>query len=173
MSERSRQDLRTVVMAVVAAAVTGLAVPAVSAAFDAGNAERVEGKVTQTSSLGPGRSIKGAACDPTGTSYVSCGRVRLTLPNAGRVLLTLDGAWDSTAAPSVGRCRFFGPGTSNEQVNFGEPVDSETAHNFGFNEVTKRVLRGQRTFGLECREFAADTIAFEEIMMSAVFLGKQ
>lgn len=172
MREGTKRDLRTVVVAVFAAAATGTAIPAIGAVFDAGNTKRVAGKVAQTS-LGPGRSVVGSACDPTSNSYVSCGSVRLTLPAGGRVLLTLDGVWETTTAPSVGRCRFFGPGTSNEQVNFGEPADSETAHHLGFNEVTKKVLRGQRTFGLECREFGADTIAFEEIMMSAVFVGKR
>ena len=86
-------------------------------------------------------------------------------------MLTMDGAWATSTAPSIGRCRFFGPGTSNQQVNLGEPSDSATDHFFGLNEVTKRVNGGTRTFGLECREFAADTISFKEIMLSAVYVG--
>jgi len=173
MRELTKRDLRTVLIAAVAAVVTGTAIPAVGGLLERPESSRSEASPATMAAIGPGRSIKGSACDPTSNSYVSCGSVRLTLPAGGRVLLTLDGVWETTTAPSVGRCRFFGRGTSNEQVNFGEPADSETTHHFGFNEVTKKVLRGQRTFGLECREFGADTIAFEEIMMSAVFVGKR
>ncbi|HZK49979.1 MAG TPA: hypothetical protein VFD47_00235 [Actinomycetota bacterium] len=212
----TKQDLRTVVIAVVAAAVTGLAVPAVSAVVRATNADKVDGRhavgsgATQAERArrlvatgkngklpngiiakapnadkldgldstdlmrgsGPGRSVvNGPGCDPTTSSYVSCGAVQLKLPRRGRVMLTMDGAWATSTAPSIGRCRFFGPGTSNQQVNLGEPTDSATDHFFGLNEVTKRVSGGTRTFGLECREFAADTISFKEIMLSAVYVG--
>ena len=98
MREGTKRDLRTVVVAVFAAAATGTAIPAIGAVFDAGNTKRVAGKVAQTS-LGPGRSVVGSACDPTSNSYVSCGSVRLTLPAGGRVLLTLDGVWETTTAP--------------------------------------------------------------------------
>jgi hypothetical protein len=167
MSERSSTRLGTVVVAVVAAVVTGTALPAVGEllARDDGTTEEV------TASVGPGRSTRGKSCDPTTPTYVSCGSVRLQLPRRGRVQLTLDGRWATSTAPSLGRCRFFGPGTSNEQVNFSEPTDSEINHHFGFNEVTASVPKGRRTFGLECREFEADTISFNEIMMSAVFVG--
>ncbi|CAN5735416.1 hypothetical protein BH20ACT23_BH20ACT23_16350 [soil metagenome] len=216
MSEHSKRDLRTVVIAVVAAAVTGLAIPAVSAVVRATNADKVDGRhavgsgATQTERArklvatgkngklpntiiakapnankldgldssdlmrgsGPGRSIvNGPGCDPMTTTYVSCGAVQLRLPRRGKVMLTMDGAWVSSTAPSIGRCRFFGPGTSNQQVNLGEPNDSETDHFFGLNEVTGRVNGGNRTFGLECREFAGDTISFKEIMLSAVYVG--
>ncbi|MGH2774532.1 MAG: hypothetical protein ACRDJT_03745 [Actinomycetota bacterium] len=215
MRERSRHDLRTGVVAVVAAAVTGLAVPAVSAVVQATNADKVDGRhavgsgATQTErarklvatgkngklpngiiakapnankldgldstdlmrGAGPGRSIvNDLGCDPTTNSYVSCGRVQLKLPRRGKVMLTMDGAWATSAAPSIGRCRFFGPGTSNQQVNLGEPGDSDTDHFFGLNEVTQRVNGGTRTFGLECREFAGDTISFKEIMLSATYV---
>jgi hypothetical protein len=48
MRERSRQDLRTVLIAVVAAAVTGLAVPAVSAVVRVTNADKVDGRRSQS-----------------------------------------------------------------------------------------------------------------------------
>jgi hypothetical protein len=218
MRERSRQDLRTVLIAVVAAAVTGLTVPAVSAVVRVTNADKVDGRhavgsgVTQTErarklvatgkngklpngiiakapnankldgldstdlmrGAGPGRSIvNGPGCDPTTTTYASCGVVQLKLPRRGKVMLTMDGAWATSTAPSIGRCRLFGPGTSNQQVNLGEQVDSGTDHFFGLNEVTERVDGGTRTFGLECREFTGDTIIFKEIMLSAVYLGRR
>ena len=172
MREPANRDLRTIMVAVVAAAVAGAAVPAVGAMVGAETAGRVDGG--GRASIGPGKSVvNGFGCDPTTTQYVSCGSLRLNLPRRGPVLLTMDGAWDTTTAPSLGRCRFFGPGTSNEQVNFGEPADSATDHHFGFNEVTKRVARGGRTFGFECREFTGDTIVFKEIMMSAVYVGQR
>ena len=212
----AKRDLRTAAIAVVAAAVTGLAVPAVSAVVRATNADKVDGRhavgsgTTRTDrarklvatgqngrlpnaiiakapnankldgldstdlmrGTGPGRSIvNGPGCDPTTDTYVSCGGVQLKLPRRGKVSLTMDGAWATSTAPSIGRCRFFGPGTSNQQINLGEPGDSETDHFFGLNEVTKRVNGGTRTFGLECREFAGDTISFKEIMLSAVYVG--
>ena len=214
--DETRRDLRTVVIAVVAAAVTGLAVPAVSAVVRATNADKVDGrhavgsgatqaerarKVVATGrngklpnaiiakapnankldgldstdfmrGAGPGRSVvNGPGCDPTTSTYVSCGAVQLKLPRRGRVMVTMDGAWATSTAPSIGRCRFFGPGTSNQQVNLGEPVDSATDHFFGLTEVTKRVNGGTRASGLECREFAGDTITFKEIMLSAVYVG--
>jgi hypothetical protein len=169
MSDRSSSRLGTIVAAVVAAVVTGTALPAVGLLAGSRDDGGAAGAVS--ASLGPGRSTRGTSCDPTTTIYVSCGSVRLQLPRRGRVQLTLDGAWTTSTAPSLGRCRFFGPGTSNEQVNFGEPTDSETNHHFGFNEVTASIPKGRRTFGLQCREFTADTISFNEIMMSAVFVG--
>jgi hypothetical protein len=171
MSERSNTSLRTIVVASVAAVVTATAIPAVGGLVDGPGAQTGAAGGGVSSSLGPGRSSRGSACDPTTNSYVSCASVRLRLPRRGRVQLTLDGSWTTTTAPSLGRCRFFGPGTSNEQVNFGEPIDSETNHHFGFNEVTTSVPKGRRTFGLQCREFASDTISFREIMISAVFVG--
>ncbi|MGH2698341.1 MAG: hypothetical protein ACRDJL_03975 [Actinomycetota bacterium] len=173
MSERSKWDLRTIVIAAVAAAVIGTALPAVGGLLEDRGLKENSGGQAVAANIGPGRSVKSAECDPTGTNYVSCGSVRLRLPRRGRVLLTMDGAWATSTAPSVGRCRFFGPGTSNEQVNFGEPTDSETDHHFGFNEVTRRVLKGRRTFGLQCREFTGDTIKFKEIMISAVYVGRR
>lgn len=123
--------------------------------------------------LGPARDfIAGGSCDPgADTDYETCATVRLSVPRTGRVMLTLDASWRTQSAPSSGRCRFFGPGTSNEQVEFGEPTDSNTSHNFGFNEVTKRLSAGERIFGFECREFDGDTIVFRDRMMSAVFVG--
>ena len=88
-------------------------------------------------------------------------------------MLTMDGAWATSTAPSIGRFRLFGPGTSNQQVNLGEQADSGADHFFGLNEVTKRVDGGTRTFGLECREFTGATISFKEIMLSAVYLGRR
>jgi hypothetical protein len=173
MSGGLSQNLRTIVVAVVASAVTGLTIPAVGGLIDTARpADKAGGDLVARSSNGPGRSIiNGPGCDPSTTTYISCGSVQLNLARRGRVLLTMDGAWTTTAAPSLGRCRFFGPGTSNQQANFGEPADSETDHFFGFTEVTKRVDPGTRTFGLQCREFAGDTISFKEIMLSAVYVG--
>jgi len=166
------QIRRTIVVAAVTAAVTGLTIPAVGGLRDGARTGGTGGEFAAATSTGPGRSvINGPGCDPTSTTYISCGSVQLKLPRRGRVLLTMDGAWATSTAPSVGRCRFFGPGTANQQVNFGEPTDSETDHFFGFTEVTKRVNAGTRTFGLQCREFAGDTISFKEIMMSAVYVG--
>ena len=171
MSDGARRDLRTIVVVVVAAAVTSTAIPAVGGLLG-GEGDRAKGVSRTSSSTGPARSIvNNAGCDPTSTVYVSCASVRLNLARRGRVLLTMDGAWTTSTAPSVGRCRFFGPGTSNQQVNFGEPADSEMDHFFGFNEVTKLVDAGTRTFGLQCREFAGDTISFKEIMLSAAYMG--
>ena len=171
MRKPANRDLRTIVVAVVAAAVTGTAIPAVASML-AETSGRADDGAARRANIGPGKSVaNGSGCDPTTTQYVACASVRLNLPRRGPVLLTMDGAWDTTTAPSLGRCRFFGPGTSNEQVNFGEPADSGTDHHFGFNEVTSRVARGRRTFGLECREFTGDTIVFKEIMMSAVYVG--
>jgi len=162
----------SIVVAAVAAAVTGLTIPAVGGLLDGARAGETGGESAATARTGPGRSvINGPGCDPTTTTYISCGSVRLNLSRRGRVLLTMDGAWATSTAPSVGRCRLFGPGTANQQVNFGEPTDSETDHFFGFTEVTKRVDAGTRTFGLQCREFAGDTISFKEIMLSAVYVG--
>jgi hypothetical protein len=174
MSESSMRIRRTIVVAAVAAAVAGLTVPAVGGLLDGATSGETGGESAAISSTGPGRSvINGPGCDPTTSTYVSCGSVRLNLPRRGRVLLTMDGAWATSAAPSLGRCRFFGPGTANQQVNFGEPTDSETDHFFGFTEVTKRVDGGTRTFGLQCREFTGDTISFKEIMLSAVYVGNK
>ncbi len=171
MSDGARRDLRTIVVVAVAAAVTSTAIPAVGGLLG-GEGDRVKGVSRTSSSTGPARStVNNAGCDPTSTVYVSCASVRLNLARRGRVLLTMDGAWTTSIAPSVGRCRFFGPGTSNQQVNFGEPADSEMDHFFGFNEVTKLVDAGARTFGLQCREFAGDTISFKEIMLSAAYMG--
>jgi len=159
------------VVAAVAAAVMGTAITTAVGWLDGAKAGRAEGDFLASSS-GPARSvINGAGCDPTSTMYVSCASVQLNLARRGRVLLTMDGAWSTATAPSVGRCRLVGPGTANQQVNFGEPTDSETDHFFGLNEVTKRVDAGTRTFGLQCREFAGDTISFKEIMLSAVYVG--
>ncbi|MGH2820516.1 MAG: hypothetical protein ACRDJ5_07680 [Actinomycetota bacterium] len=213
----TKRDLRTVVIAVVAAAVTGLAVPAVSAVVRATNSDKVDGRhavgsgatraerarklvatgrngrlpngiiakapnankldgldSTELMRSGPARSIvNNTGCDPTSTEYVSCGSVRLKLPRRGRVMLTMDGAWATSTAPSIGRCRLFGPGTSNQQVNLGEPSDSGTDHYFGLNEVTRRVDAGARMFGLQCREFTGDTISFKEIMLSALYVGNR
>jgi hypothetical protein len=172
MGDGSRRDLRTIVVVAVAASVTVTAIPAVAGLLG-GTGVRIEGGTAATASAGPARSIvNNAGCDPTSNVYVSCASVRLNLARRGRVLLTMDGAWTTATAPSLGRCRFFGPGTSNQQVNFGEPADSETDHFFGFNEVTRLVDAGARTFGLQCREFTADTISFEEIMLSAVYVGR-
>jgi hypothetical protein len=171
MSDGARRDLRTIVIVTVAAAVTGTAIPAVGGLLGR-EGDRVKGVSRTSSSTGPARSIvNNAGCDPASTVYVTCASVRLNLARRGRVLLTMDGAWTTSTAPSVGRCRFFGPGTSNQQVNFGEPSDSEMDHFFGFNEVTKLVDAGARTFGLQCREFAGDTISFKEIMLSAAYMG--
>ena len=171
MSEGSRRIRRTIVVAAVAAAVTGLTIPAVGGLLDGTRAGETDGE-SAAARTGPGRSvINGPGCDPTTTTYISCGSVQLKLSRRGRVLLTMDGAWATSTAPSVGRCRFFGPGTANQQVNLGEPTDSETEHFFGLTEVTKRVDAGTRTFGLQCREFAGDTISFKEIMLSAVYVG--
>jgi hypothetical protein len=171
MRDGSRREPRMIVVVAVAAAVTATAVPAVGGLLG-GAGNRVDRGSSASSSTGPGRSvINDAGCDPTSTVYISCASVRLNLPRRGRVQLTMDGAWTTSTAPSLGRCRFFGPGTSNQQVNFGEPVDSETNHFFGFNEVTRRVDAGARTFGLQCREFTADTISFKEIMLSAVYVS--
>jgi hypothetical protein len=167
MSESTITRPGTLVMASLAAALTVMALPAFGGLLES----RADSAQPAGASFGPGRSNQGTGCDPTTTTYVSCGSVRLQLPRGGRVQLTLDGSWATSTAPSLGRCRFFGPGTSNEQVNFGEPTDSETNHQFGFNEVTASVPKGRRTFGLQCREFAADTIVFDEIMISAVFVG--
>jgi hypothetical protein len=166
------RNLRTIVVAVVTAAVTGLTIPAVGGLIDGARPDKAGGGLVARSSNGPGRSvINGPGCDPATTTYVSCGSVQLNLARRGRVFLTMDGAWATSTAPSLGRCRFFGPGTSNQQADFGEPTDSETDHFFGFTEVTKRVDPGTRTFGLQCREFAGDTISFKEIMLSAVYVG--
>jgi hypothetical protein len=170
MSESSTRYLRMFVVAAVAAAVMGTAITLVGGLLDGAKAGRAQG----SSANGPGRSvINGPGCDPSSTTYVSCANVRLNLPRRGRVLLTMDGAWATSAAPSLGRCRLVGPGTANQQANFGEPTDSETDHFFGLTEVTKRVDAGTRTFGLQCREFAGDTISFKEIMLSAVYVGNR
>ena len=171
MSEGSRRYLRMFVVAAVAAAVMGTAITAVGGWLDGARAGKAEGG-SLASSNGPGRSvINGPGCDPSTTTYISCASVRLNLPRRGRVLLTMDGAWATSTAPALGRCRLVGPGTANQQANFGEPTDSETDHFFGLTEVTKRVDAGTRTFGLQCREFAGDTISFKEIMLSAVYVG--
>jgi hypothetical protein len=162
------------VVAAVAAAVAGLTVPAVGGLLDGARTGETGGKSAAISSTGPGRSvINGPGCDPTTNTYVSCGSVQLNLPRRGRVLLTMDGAWATSTAPSMARCRLVGPGTANQQADFGEPTDSETDHYFGLTEVTKRVDAGTRTFGLQCREFAGDTISFKEIMLSAVYVGNK
>jgi hypothetical protein len=172
MSQASRRIRRTIVVAAVAAAVTGLTIPAVGGLLDGARTGETGGDPVASAGTGPGRSvINGPGCDPTTTTYISCGSVQLNLRRRGRVLLTMDGAWATSTAPSLGRCRLFGPGTSNQQANFGEPADSETDHFFGFTEVTKRVDSGRRTFGLQCREFGGDTISFKEIMLSAVYVG--
>jgi len=174
MSESSMRIRRTMVVAAVAAAVAGLTVPAVGGLLDGARTGETGGKSAAISSTGPGRSvINGPGCDPTTNTYVSCGSVQLNLPRRGRVLLTMDGAWATSTAPSMARCRLVGPGTANQQADFGEPTDSETDHYFGLTEVTKRVDAGTRTFGLQCREFAGDTISFKEIMLSAVYVGNK
>jgi hypothetical protein len=171
MSDGARRDLRTIFVVAVAAAVTGTAIPAVGGLLGS-QGDRVQGVSRTSSSTGPARStVNNAGCDPTSTVYVSCASVRLNLARRGRVLLTMDGAWTSSTAPSVGRCRLVGPGTANQQVNVGETTGSGTDHFFGLNEVTKRVDAGARTFGLQCREFAGDTISFKEIMLSAAYVG--
>jgi hypothetical protein len=140
------------------------------------NANRLDGldSTYLMRGAGPGRSIvNGPGGDPTTTTYASCGVVQLKLPRRGKVMLTMDGAWATATAPPIGRCRLFGPGTSNQRVNLGGQVASGTDHFFGLNEVTKRVDGGTRTFGLECREFTGDTISFKEIMLSAVYLGRR
>ena len=170
MSESSRRNLRMFVVAAVAAAVAVTAISAAGGGLLDGAKAGKAGSVAISS--GPGRSvINGPGCDPSSTTYISCASVRLKLARRGRVLLTMDGAWATTTAPSLGRCRLVGPGTANQQVNLGEPTDSETDHFFGLTEVTKRVDAGTRTFGLQCREFAGDTISFKEIMLSAVYVG--
>ena len=174
MSESSMRIRRTIVVAAVAAAAAGLTVPAVGGLLDGARTGETGGKSAAISSTGPGRSvINGPGCDPTTNTYVSCGSVQLNLPRRGRVLLTMDGAWATSTAPSMARCRLVGPGTANQQADFGEPTDSETDHYFGLTEVTKRVDAGTRTFGLQCREFAGDTISFKEIMLSAVYVGNK
>ena len=174
MSDGARRDLRTIVVVAIAAAVTSTAIPAVGGLLS-GKGDRATGVSRTSSSTGPARSIvNNAGCDPTSTVYVSCASVRLNLARRGRVLLTMDGAWTTSTAPSLGRCRLVGPGTANQQVNVGETTGTGPDHHFfGLNEVTKLVDAGARTFGLQCREFAGDTISFKEIMLSAVFVGNR
>ncbi|MGH2751288.1 MAG: hypothetical protein ACRDK3_10535 [Actinomycetota bacterium] len=147
-----------------------------SPVVDANSADKAFGEARSERSptaIGPGRSFNHAPlCDPgADAQYVTCGTVSLKLPRSGRVLLIMDGAWRTDTAPSSGRCRFFGPGTSNQQAEFGEDDDSNVLYSFGFNEVTGKLVAGRRTFGFECREFTGDTIAFKDVMMSAVFVG--
>ena len=132
------------------------------------DADKLDGK--DASQLGgPGRSDVLNNCDPlSDIQYLACASVDLSLPSDGRVLLIADGQWRQQTGTADGRCRFFGPGTSNDQVELGGGV---AAGSLGLTEVTSPLTAGTHTFGIQCREFAGNTIFFPDMNMSAVYVG--
>ena len=133
---------------------------------------------------GPGRSeFNDAGCDPDNSNFADadsqCGNVSLTLPAAGRVLVTASaGYFNATNTLATGDCRITADGTNplGGQVTVGESAGTTNTtqaaapESVALNAVTESLGAGNQTLTLQCRETSAD-LQFQDAMISAVYVG--
>jgi Collagen triple helix repeat (20 copies) len=118
---------------------------------------------------GPGRSAVGSCNPGTDENYDTCASAGMNLSSSGRVLLVAAGQWRQGTGTPSGRCRLVGDGTANTQVEVG---GGPVAGSVGLTEVTQSLAPGPHTWTLQCRELnAAETIAFNDVQLSALYVG--
>jgi hypothetical protein len=143
-------------------------------AANAGNADTVGG-------IGPdaltiGRSVVGG-CEP-GAAFADCASLTMSLPRAGRVLLTSGGQWhsDNAAGTSVrGLCRINldgAPFTSpTEEGSLSQQTDANQEQALsGITAVTGPLPAGDHAFTVACSDDVGD-MDFTDVRLSAVLLG--
>jgi hypothetical protein len=125
----------------------------------------------------------GGACDPNGTTFISCASVDVNLPHEGRALLIGTGAqYAFTLSVTQGNCRMTldGVALGGSFVSLGNQTDPSAGvvgsanrgygHGFSTTMVTDPVSAGPHTFGLECNETDSD-VEFENAQISAAVFG--
>jgi hypothetical protein len=143
-------------------------------AANAANADTVGG-------IGPdaltiGRSDLGS-CEP-GTAFADCATVTLSMPRAGRVLLTAGGQWhsDDAAGSSVrGLCRINLDGAAltgvTEEGSLAHQTDGNQEQALsGVTAVTGVLPAGDHVFTVSCSDDVGD-MDFTDVRLSAVLLG--
>jgi len=135
-----------------------------------GTASAIQGKA---SSGVKGRSAVGF-CNPSTNAFVDCVKLKMSLPDSGRVLLVAAGSWRGDANAADGQCHIV---TGGAQVGLApNPGQSLGAHADGIHEgsvaitgVTDQLDAGKHTFKLQCFENEAD-FAVDSAELSAVLL---
>jgi hypothetical protein len=143
-------------------------------AAQAGNADTVGG--IAPGSLTIGRSVLDG-CEP-GAEFANCASVVLSMPHAGRVLVTSGGHWnsDSAAGTSVrGQCRLERNGNAltlaTQEGSLSHQTDDTHEEALaGITVVTGVLPAGDHTFGIACSQNAGD-MDFTDVRLSAVLLG--
>jgi hypothetical protein len=143
-------------------------------AVTAGNADTVGG-------IGPdaltiGRSTLGS-CEP-GVTFADCASLTLSMPRAGRVLVTAGGQWhsDNAAGTSVrGLCRINLDGAAStsptEEGSLSQQTDANQEQALsGITLVTGVLPAGDHTFAVACSDDVGD-MDFTDVRLSAVLLG--
>jgi hypothetical protein len=143
-------------------------------ASQAANADTVGG-------IGPdaltiGRSALGG-CEP-GVGFADCASVTLSMPRAGRVLVTAGGQWhsDNPAGTSVrGLCRINLDGSAftspTEEGSLSQQTDGNQEQALsGITVVTGALPAGDHTFTVACSDDVGD-MDFTDVRLSAVLLG--
>jgi hypothetical protein len=143
-------------------------------AANAGNADTVGGVAADALTIG--RSTLGS-CEP-GAAFADCASVTLTMPRAGRVLLTSGGQWhsDDPAGTSVrGICRINLDGAAltgaTEEGSLSQQTDSNQEQALSaVTAVTGVLPAGDHTFTVSCSDDVGD-MDFTDVRISAVLLG--
>lgn len=134
-----------------------------------------KGDKGDTGDTGPtlGRSTS-SFCDPSSANYVNCGSLTLSLPSAGRVLLTATGSWHAHNANATGNCRLQADGTTVGAVqSYGSPAINTFGIGSGLTQVTDPLPTGDHTFTFQCNESSSglDIDWNSGTHLSAVLLG--